>query len=287
MIWRYVKTFINNVPFSVHLGFISHNLYFYYYPHGTELTMNSIDQKLIYKPSNLRRIIDFFDFGYSISVSRLNLLVAIGLAAFYNPMLWHYLLAQERIFSVEGIYFVLAFVISLISVFYVGLSLISFKKIQKVAISCILFTAATASFFMSHYGTVIDSNMIEHISNLGFNGFVNEIKISFLVHMLLLGFFPCFWISQAKINYKSTAKCSPRISLSVVSGLIIGAVVLLPQYHDFSGFFKSHKDLKCRIVPLNVLYYSSSYITHLIPKEYKKLHTNRSKPNLLATDGSE
>ncbi|RYV01768.1 hypothetical protein SOPP22_15545 [Shewanella sp. OPT22] len=249
--------------------------------------MHTLENKLVYKPSAVRQVIDFLDLKYSVSVSRLNLLVAIGLAAFYNPLLWHYLLTQEHVLTLEGGYFVIAFVIALIAIFYAALSLISFEKVQKTATVCIIFIAAATSFFMSHYGTVIGTGLMQHITDSGFNGFLNEIKVPFLLHMFLLGVFPSFLISQAEISYESRYKYPTRTGLSVVTGLLIGVLALLPQYHDFTGFFKQHKDLKCRIVPANVLYYTSSYFSHLIPKEYKKFESMRKHQSLITAEDTK
>ena len=234
--------------------------------------MNTSNQKLPTAPSLFRQVIEVFDLEYTVSSARLNLLVSIALAAFYNPMLWHYLFAQQHILNLESIHFVVSFVIIMVAIFYTGLSFISFRWLQKTGISVILMLAAAASYFMCHYGSVIDGKMMQHIANMGINDFANQLSFPFLIHMLLLGVFPCVLICLANITYQKKSNLTYKSMLGICAGLIILLGVILPQYHDFSGFIKQHKDLRFRVVPANVLYYSAGYLTKII----SSIHNNHN-----------
>ena len=183
-------------------------------------------------------------------------------------MLWHYLLDEQQMFKLNDLVFVTSFVIVLIALFYAALSLFSFKSIHKPVLLVVLFLAASSSYFMYQYDIVIDKNMIVSLATMSSSEVFQFLDCSLLFHMLALWVLPACLILQTNIWYKSRNYRFQAACYGALTGIILALVILVPQYQDFSCFVKKHQEIRFRIVPTNVLYFSSLYFFDSLPTAF-------------------
>jgi len=143
------------------------------------------------------------------------------------------------------------------------LSLLCVRFLTKPVLIVMLLTAAAASVYMNSYNVVVDTTMITNIVKTDRREVGDLINAQLLLHMLVLGLLPAFFIGRAEIRCaafgREIARRAGLIALAV--GLMLIAIV--PFTADYTSFFREHKILRYYANPATPLYSTLRYLASL------------------------
>lgn len=201
-------------------------------------------------------------------------IVSIFLTVFTNNTLWTNVISRlsdttsivsEPDFFSANALFLVSFFVVLIFITNTLLSLASFRWVLKPALILVLLTSASAAYFMDEFSTMIDKKMIINVLESDFRESSEFFSLAFTIKVLLLGIIPAYLVYRAPIIYP-TSVWRGLLQRSLIITLSLGTAVLiiLSQYQEFSGFGRTHRDLRHYINPTNYLFSLKSLTTQAV-----------------------
>ncbi|SNB47341.1 phosphoethanolamine transferase [Geobacter sp. DSM 9736] len=206
-----------------------------------------------------------------LSATAANLTAALFLVLCANTAFWQALTAKLKPASYGHWMFIFILGISLILVFNLFLSVVSFKPFHKPLMIIVLLTAAVVSYFMSSYGVIIDKQMIQNILETDTREASELLTWSLLKHTVLMGLVPVVLVIRTRVIYHPWRReILLRGGVIVVSCLLLGAGILA-NFKELSLFGRENKHLRMYINPTYPIYSLTKVMK-------KKFGTQESQP---------
>jgi len=208
-------------------------------------------------PSFFKRAIAFILHPEMNSI-QLNLLVSVFLVLFYNHSFWAEIgdisarSLQDRLF-LGSIFLLLA------AFFNLCLSFFSFRLVLKPCLVVILLIATLAAYFMKTYGIMIDRAMVKNILTTDMGDISELLNVKMLYYFMVLGVIPSLFVLRTKVRYKGPVRELFMVSGSVLTSLVVMAVILVFLYKDYISLGKNYNYVRHLINPVSSLYAVVSY----------------------------
>lgn len=190
------------------------------------------------------------------------LLVSILFAALQNwPIFLHFITILSELEK-----FKLGFVISIPLLLVAALNFVfipfSIKYLTKPFFSLLLVVGSITSFAMIKYRVFFDTDMIQNIFETNSSEASSYFSFSALLWVTLIGILPSILICLIKIEYPQRwyKGLLARIS-SMAASLVIIAIIAFFYYQDYASIGRNNKTLNKEIVPANVVYSTTKYIS--------------------------
>lgn len=183
-----------------------------------------------------------------------NLIAAVFLVCFANGSFWRTVTTKLGLTTVSHWVLLVVFGLSLLMVFNILFSLLSFRPVYKPFLIVLFCTAATASYFMGSYGIVIDNQMITNLLETDVREATEQLTWPLFMHFFLMGVLPSTLLLQTQISYRPW-----RRELLVRGGVILGSTVLLvvitlAEFKELVIFTRQNREVRMYINPTYPIY---------------------------------
>ncbi|MFZ2950963.1 MAG: phosphoethanolamine--lipid A transferase [Desulfuromonadaceae bacterium] len=183
-----------------------------------------------------------------------NLIAAAFLVCFANGSFWRTVTIKLGLTTVSHWVLLVVFGLSLLMVFNILFSLLSFRPVYKPFLIVLFCTAATASYFMGSYGIVIDNQMITNLLETDVREATEQLTWPLFIHLFLMGVIPSTLLLQTRISYRPW-----RRELLVRGGVILGSTVLLvvitlAEFKEIVIFTRQNREVRMYINPTYPIY---------------------------------
>lgn len=152
---------------------------------------------------------------------------------------------------------------------YVLLLAISIKPLVRLAVLVLLTLSAAASYFMNEFGIVIDTEMLRNVFETDVREAGDLITWKLIAYVGLLGVLPGVLFCLApwtKRSFKDEALGKLRFGLASV---VLLTVSVFPAWGDYLSVFRTHRELRVTLVPLNYISAMSHYVRRKSTKRSK------------------
>lgn len=139
-------------------------------------------------------------------------------------------------------------------------------RVQKPALVVFVLVAATSSYFMRSFGTVIDKGMIANALNTNIGEASDLLSIDFFMHVLLFGALPAWIITRVPLRFaRFSIELRRRLALVgiMLGGLII---ILFSQYNALSFWGRQNREVRLYVNPTAPMYALKEMVADLLPK---------------------
>ncbi|MBP1858857.1 phosphoethanolamine transferase [Rhizobium herbae] len=127
---------------------------------------------------------------------------------------------------------------------------VSVKYLTKPVFIVLIMSAAAASRFMDHFGTVIDVDMIRNAAETTGSEAGHLLTEGFLIHMTLFGVLPSVLVALVRIQHRPFFQKFKWNMALVLSCLAVFASVGLANVRTFAATTRQHRDLMATLNPV-------------------------------------
>lgn len=192
------------------------------------------------------------------SPDHLTLLVGFWLLTVGNFVFW------SHVASMVSLYVNFVFAASWMAVWFALTQLFMWPVVLKSWLSISLIAAATASYFMSTYGVVIDPSMMSNTFATNTHEAMDLISWRLIIFLLCMAVLPIAYISQLSIQWTWPWKTFfYRLSLSVV-GTGCAIALIWTVYGDIASMMRNDRSIRYKIAPFNAFYSSVRALTPIL-----------------------
>ncbi len=186
---------------------------------------------------------------------------ALLLVLFYNLVFIRDLAALVHPTQLMGLVFFIAnlLVVWLLTFFLLNLLVIPY--LAKPLFTALLFIAAGTAYFMDAYGVVIHQLMMQNVFETDPGEIKGLVSVGLVLELVLLGVVPSVLVWRAKIHYLPFGRELWRKAKWSGVSLLAVMLVILSMSAQFASFFRGHKEVRQKIVPLNVVAATLSYLS--------------------------
>lgn len=184
----------------------------------------------------------------------LMLLTSLWVATACNLALWRALNQLATLDTPRGLLFAVGFGVMITALTCALLSLLAWRWTLKPAITLLLVTAASSSYFMLSYGTVIDASMMVNVTQTDPREVRDLLSWQLVASVLGLAVAPLVWIWRQPLAYGgSWHRLASNVAIFIASFAVLTGVTAI-IYKDFSSVMRNHTQLRYLINPLNSFY---------------------------------
>ncbi|MDX3905498.1 MAG: phosphoethanolamine--lipid A transferase [Pigmentiphaga sp.] len=194
--------------------------------------------------------------------TRLSLLTATGLVAFYNVPVWKEVLRLVPCTSLEAAAFYFSFAVLMWSAFALLLTLCSFRPVFKPLLTLLFPVSAVVAYFMGTYGVAIDSVMVQNLFETDLREAGAFAGPGLLAYLAVLGVMPVVLLWTVRIDYTGGIKGLLSRLMVAAACLVTGAAMLAGFYSTYAPLFREHRQVTQMINPTNYLYAFGKYVRH-------------------------
>jgi lipid A ethanolaminephosphotransferase len=203
-----------------------------------------------------------------LSATPLALISALFITLVCNGPLWTFL-AHE-----QGVGFAARCMLIIVAFYSLVLALFALPRIQKPLIATLLLVSATASYFISKYGILIDSEMVRNALQTDHAETRDLLGSSFLLWMVTFFVMPTslLWLTEITYptyNWQTAFRHlqMPMLCLVVLLGTAWSGM------QELAPFYRNHREVRHMIVPFNVIAAAVKYTrTDLLPASQQQPH---------------
>lgn len=195
--------------------------------------------------------------------------------------IWHDLSA------IHGLNSSFAFTIPffLLSVFYIGITLLSARRLLKPLFACLIVLSAFLTYAMYNYGVVFDKNMIINIVETNPAEASSYASWTLLLWVVLLGVIPAALLIMAPIHYPSRRQSLIQKGIGIGIALIIILMIAVFHFKDYASFIRNNPTLRKDIVPTYALdavysYTKKTYFASKAPYTQIGLNALQDDPDI-------
>ena len=175
------------------------------------------------------------------------------IVAVCNVTFWRQLLDAVSPHSAYDYLFIAAIAVLACLLLGLFMSLFAAPYVFKPAIIVLLLITASASYFTSEYGTVVDGGMLKNVLQTNTNEVADLLTIKLALYVLALGVLPSALLSAFPIAYRPLrSKLRFRARWALVAGVVC-IVLGLVFSQNILSVFRQHRLLLGLFAPLNVV----------------------------------
>ncbi|MDD2060960.1 phosphoethanolamine--lipid A transferase [Pseudomonas sp. GD03860] len=187
------------------------------------------------------------------------LLASLYLLIGFNSVLWQHLSSVVQP-GVSGIFLRLAFAVLIFCAFNLILTLVAFKGVLKPLLITLFMVSASAAYFMSQYGVLIDVGMLRNTAETNTAEVMDLLSVKLFAYLLILGVVPSVVLYNTPIQYRAWYRELLYKLLAGGASVALLGVVALANYQGLASLFRNHHEIRLMLVPSNVVGASFGYV---------------------------
>lgn len=150
----------------------------------------------------------------------------------------------------------------LICTFLVIFNVFALPWLRKPLLSILIIASAAANYFMTSFGTVIDTNMIQNVFETDMQEASALFSLRYLIWLLLLGALPAIVICLCRIeNSRPWWMSIAWRALTSLAALLLIVLIAALFYKDYASMIRNNKGLVKMVTPANVVSSIGHYAT--------------------------
>lgn len=151
---------------------------------------------------------------------------------------------------------------ALVLFFNAALTLVNFRWIIKPVLVVLFLGTSVASYFMNHYGVVIDASMVQNVFETDAGEAHELLNWQMLYSVVLLGLVPSILVWRLPLRFPSAGR-SLLLQLGTVAlSLLAVAALLLMLFKTLAPAVREHRELRFLLTPTNLVQATHSYLKH-------------------------
>lgn len=179
--------------------------------------------------------------------------VAVFLAGCCNLPFWKAFAAATGGVTLVNLPLLFATFAMVVLAFYAFLAVVSFRFAMKPVLILLLVATSAASYFMDHYGIVIDKSMVQNVVETDAREASELVSWSLFWTVALLGLLPSLVVARAQVRFPRGA-CGMALTAGACStSLAIAIVIMLVSFKSLAPVLREHRELRFLLTPSNVV----------------------------------
>lgn len=152
--------------------------------------------------------------------------------------------------------------LAIVLVIYALLLVVSLKPLVRLVVLVLLPLSAASNYFMNEFGIVIDVHMIRNVFETDVREAGDLVTLKLIAYVVLLGVLPAVlfclvpWTDR---SFKDEALSKLKFGLA---SLALLAVTVFTAWGDYLSVFRTHRELRMTLAPLNYIGALSNYARH-------------------------
>lgn len=170
-------------------------------------------------------------------------------AAVYNVRFWQDAAQAMWHQSVGSALFLSSLFVVVVCLQALLLLLLPSRRLMVGAASILFVVAAVSSYFSSHYGVVMNQDMLRNVFQTDAAESRDLLDANLLVRCVVLGIVPAVLVWKARWPKVTIARSVRQRALAIGVAIVISAIALLSSSASFAVFFREHKPVRYEIAP--------------------------------------
>lgn len=201
-------------------------------------------------------------FPWAMTSTQFTLSLSVLFVIFYNTAFFKALFATTPITDIKTMLFTVSIALVLGTITALILSIVMIPRLAKPLIIFILFSAASASYFMNTYGIVIHRTMIQNTFETDTQEATALLSTTWAMYILFLGVIPSTIVAFIRIKFGGfKQELKQKLIIWAVSIASI-ALLIMCFSADYASFFRNNKDIRQKANPANFIYATVTYALH-------------------------
>jgi lipid A ethanolaminephosphotransferase len=173
---------------------------------------------------------------------------------FCNRPFWSGVLKGVAISSARDMAFLASLPLTLTSLFFMLLLMVSFRHTVKPLLAVLFIANAFALYFMDTYHVYLDRGMIRNVMQTDLREARELLSPAILAYVLLYGVLPVMVLRMVRLRPQPLARgLARRTVLFVVAGLVAASSVA-GLFQEYLSFSRGHRELRHLLTPSNYVY---------------------------------
>ncbi|MET0983474.1 MAG: phosphoethanolamine--lipid A transferase [Telluria sp.] len=148
----------------------------------------------------------------------------------------------------------------LVLFFNAALTLVNFRFVIKPVLVLLFLSASLASYFMNHYGVVIDSSMVQNVFETDAGEAHELLNWQMLQSVALLGILPSLLVWRLPLRFPPVRRDLLLKIGTVAVSLLAVAALLLMLFKTLAPAVREHRELRFLLTPTNMLQATHGYL---------------------------
>ena len=200
----------------------------------------------------IRRI---FGHGEPLEIKETTLILATSLflalvhnTAFFTKVFEIYPVGARYLLFHAGLFII---IVALTSFLF---ALFSSNYTTKPLVVGVLLTSSVVSYFVNHYGIVVDADMLENVRQTNPAESMDLMSVSLFAQLIFWGILPSVIVWRLRLDYHTFAKNLLRKGVLAVSALVVITATLFSSASTFASFLREHKSVRAYVNPIGYIY---------------------------------
>jgi len=193
---------------------------------------------------------------------QLTWIAALFFATLGNIALWQTLWTQVALDGLRSVLFLISLPIFLFCAFNILLTpLLALPYLRKPLLALLLIISAACTYFMLHYGVLIDRSMVQNALETNQAELVSYFSVPLLLTLVLLGVLPAAAIGSLPVRRgEGVLQTVGWWAVNVVGSLVILTLVSLAFYKDYASLLRNNRQLKDQVLPVTFVRNANGYL---------------------------
>jgi len=133
--------------------------------------------------------------------------------------------------------------------------------VRKPVLALLVLISAACSYFMLHYGVLIDRDMVQNALETNQAEMTSYLSVPLLLTVLLLGALPsCVLLVMRSGNGGRSLRAALVWLGNVLATLMVLAAVTFVFYKEYSSLLRNNRYIREQVLPLNVVRHTYGYL---------------------------
>ena len=170
--------------------------------------------------------------------------ICLLIIALYNFTFW------QQLSSDTNIWLSMAFVILMACIFYVCLTLVSFRYVYKPFVITILFISAISAYAIDHFGFIISAQSLQNIFETHHKELSDLISRQLIFSLLVFFMIPAIIVARLNIKYPSYK----TIVLNISVALLLAGINIAMLSNHYVPLIRNSRQARCYLNPARPIY---------------------------------
>ncbi|WP_188254231.1 phosphoethanolamine transferase [Pseudaminobacter soli (ex Zhang et al. 2022)] len=136
-----------------------------------------------------------------------------------------------------------SFAIGYVALMFAGAAVFSYRYIAKPAFILAVVVSALVSYFVDHYGAIIDRNIIRDVFDTTSGEAGEYVTAALLLHMLLYGAIPSVLIAWVRLRHPSFLRQFARNALAGTAWALVCGIAVMASFEGIASTLREHGEM--------------------------------------------
>lgn len=197
-----------------------------------------------------------------INASVLPLIASAFLLLAYNVTFWKNFVQATGGVHLSSLLVQIGSFLLLLLICNVVLTLLNFRFVIKPILIFLFLISSLASYFMSQYGTAIDSSMIQNVLETDLREGSELLSWKLVLFFVLLGLVPSLALWKTELRFSSAWRDILLKLGSIIGSLLLAGLLLALLFKSLAPALREHREMRFLLTPSNYIQAVNGYIRH-------------------------